>query len=67
MRAYRNEVWDMLGNFFTEHAIQVVSRHENLVADSLAVAAGKFETPVAGKKEYQVEILNRLSIPENSK
>ena len=21
MRAYRNEVWDMLGNFFTEHTI----------------------------------------------
>ena len=46
MRAYRNEVWDMFGNFFTEHTIQVVPRHENLVADSLVVAAGKFETPV---------------------
>ena len=52
MRAYRNEVWDMLGNFVTEHTIQVIPRHENLVADSLAVAAGKFETPVAGQKEY---------------
>ena len=38
MRDYRNEVWDMFGNFFTEHTIQVVPRHENLVADSLAVA-----------------------------
>ena len=67
MRAYRNEVWDMIGNFFTEHTIQVVSRHENTMANSLAVAAGKFETPVAGQKEYQVEIVNRLSIPDNSK
>ena len=50
MRAYRNEVWDMIGNFFTEHTIQVVSRHENIVADSLAVAAGKFKTPIAGQK-----------------
>ena len=52
MRAYRNEVWDMIGNFFTEHTIQVVSRHENIVADSLAVAAGKFKTPIACQKEY---------------
>ena len=52
MRAYRNEVWDMLGNFFIEHAIQLVPRHENLVADSLAVVAGKFEIPVAGQREY---------------
>ena len=67
MRAYRNEVWDMIGKFFTEHTIQVVSRHENMVADSLAVAAGKFKTPIAGQKEYQVDIVNRPSIPDNSK
>ena len=57
----------MLGNFFTEHTIQVIPRHENLVADSLAVATGKFETPIAGQREYQVEIVNRPSIPDNSK
>ena len=67
MRAYRNEVWDMIGNFFTEHTIQVVSRHENTIADSLEVAAGKFKTPIAGQKEYQVDIVNRPSIPDNSK
>ena len=67
MRAYRNEVWDMFGNIFIEHTIQVIPRHENLVADSLAVAARKFETPVARQKEYQVEIVNRPSIPNNYK
>ena len=67
MRDYRNEVWDMLGKLFTEHVIQVVPRHENLVAGSLAVAAGKFETPVAGQREYQVEIVIRPYIPDNSK
>jgi len=67
MRAYRNEVWDMLGNFFTEHTVQVVPRLENLVADSLAVAARKFDTPMAGQKEYQIEMVNRPSIPDNSK
>ena len=39
-------------NFFIEHIIQIVPRHENLVADSLAVAARKFETPIAGQREY---------------
>ena len=67
MRAYRNEVWDIIGNFFTKHTIQVVSRHENTVVDSLAVAAGKFKTPIAGQKEDQVDIVNRPSIPNNSK
>ena len=45
----------------------MIPRHENLVVDSLAVAAGKFETPVAGQREYRVEIVNRPSIPDNSK
>ena len=67
MRAYRNEVWDMFGNYFTEHTIKVVPRYENTVADSLVVATGKFKTPSAGQKEYQVDIVNRPSIPNNSK
>ena len=47
--------------------IKVVPRYENTVADSLAVAARKFKTPSAGQKEYQVDIVNRPSIPDNSK
>ena len=67
MRAYWNEVWDMFRNFFTEHTVQVILRDENMVADSLATAAGKFEAPVARKKNYKVEIVNRPSIPDNIK
>ena len=67
MRAYRNEVWDMFGNYFIEHTIKVVPRYENTVADSLAVVTDKFKTPSAGQKEYQVDIVNRPSIPDNSK
>ena len=48
MRDYRNEVWDMFGNHFTEHKIRVIPRYENIVADSLVVVAGKFKTPTAG-------------------
>ena len=39
MRAYRNEVWDMLGNFFTEYKVRVISRRENQLVDSLATTA----------------------------
>ena len=67
MIAYRNEVWDMFGNYFREHTLKVVPRYENAVADSVAVATGKFKTPSVGKKEYQVDIVNRPSIPNNSK
>ena len=33
MRAYRNEVWDMFGNYFMEHTIKVVPRYEKTVVD----------------------------------
>ena len=61
MRAYRNEVWDMFGNYFIEHTIKVVTRYENTVADSLAVAAGRFKNPSAGQREYHVDIINSPS------
>ena len=48
MRAYRNEVWDMIGNFFTEHTIKVIPKYKNTVADSLVVTTEKFKTPSAG-------------------
>ena len=67
MRAYRNEVWDMFGNYFIEHTIKVVPGYENIVADSLAVATSKFKTPSASQREYQVDIVNRPSILNNYK
>ena len=67
MRDYRNEVWDMFGNYFTEHTIRVVPRYENKVVDSLAIAAGKFKTPTVDQKKYKVDIVNRPSILDNSK
>ena len=62
MRPYRNEVWDMFGNYFTEHSVQLIPRYDNTVADSLATAAGKFETPTTGKIKYKVDIMSRPSI-----
>ena len=67
MRAYRNEVWDMFGNYLIEHTIRVVPIQENIVANSLVVAAGKFQTPSASQRKYKVDIVNGPSIPDNSK
>ena len=63
MRDYQNEVWDMFKNYFTEHRVQVIPRYENIVADSLAITARKFETPTVGNRKYKVDIVNRPSIP----
>ena len=67
MRAYRNEVWDIFGKYFTEHKIRVIARYENIIAYSLVVVVGKFKTPTAGQRKYKVDIVNRPSIPDNSK
>ena len=43
MRAYRNEVWDMLGNFFTKHRVRVIHGMKKQVVDSLATTARNFK------------------------
>ena len=67
MKAYRNEVWDMFGNYFIEHKIRVIPRYENIVSNSLVVVSGKFKTSTVGQRKYRVDIVNRPSIPDNSK
>ena len=67
MSTYRNEVWDMFGNYFTEHNVKVIPRYDNTVADSLAIATRKFKTPTVDKRKYKVDIVNMPSIPNNTK
>ena len=55
------------GNYFTEQKIIVIPIIENRVADSLAIAAGKFKTPIHSQEKYKVEVVNKPSIPENYK
>ena len=50
MSGYQNEVWEMLGNFFTEHRVEVVPILENQVANSLATTAGNFNVPYIQKR-----------------
>ena len=56
-------VWKL----FYRAQIRVILGIENMVANSLDVVVGKFKTPIASQKKYKVDIVNRPSIPDNSK
>ena len=67
MRAYNNEVRDMLGNFFNEHREMVIPIIHNKIVDSLANTDGNFKIHVYSNKKYKIEVVNRPSIHDNSK
>jgi ribonuclease HI len=67
LRSYRNEVWDLIDNFFSAFNITFVPREENASADSLAVSASLFKVPLPPKIHGEVEIRYRPSIPDNVK
>ena len=67
MRAYRNEVWDMLGKFFNEHRVLVIPRIQNKIADPLASIVGDFKIPFYPNRTYEIEVVNRPYVPDNSK
>ena len=56
MRAYRNEVWDMLGNLFIEHKVMVIPKMQKQVADSLATTVGNFKVPIYSKKSIKLRL-----------
>ena len=67
MRDYKNEFWDMLGNFFSEHRVIVILSIENMIVDSLATAARNFKIPIYLNKKYNIEVVNKPSILDNYK
>jgi ribonuclease HI len=67
LRAYRNEVWDLVNSFFLDFNISFVPRVENTMADSLVVSASKFKVPFPPKLKHDVEVNYRPSIPDNVK
>jgi hypothetical protein len=67
MRAYRNEVWDLVDSLFLDFNISFVPREENTMADSLAISASNFRIPLPPKLKYDVEVRYRPSIPNNVK
>ena len=67
LRAYRNEVWDMVENFFSTFNIQFMPQEQNIMADSLVVAASTFRPPQNPLFRYEIEVRYRPSIPDNIK
>ena len=67
LRAYRNEVWDMVENFFLAFNIQFMPREQNRMADSLAAAASTFRPPQNPLLRYEVEVRYRPSNPDKIK
>jgi ribonuclease HI len=45
LRNYKNEVWDLIDNFFSTFNISFIPREDNAVADSLAISASQFKVP----------------------
>jgi len=54
LRTYRNEVWDLIDNFFMAFNIQFLPREENKMADSLAVATSNFKSPQNPLLRYEM-------------
>jgi hypothetical protein len=67
LRAYRNEVWDLVDSFILAFNISFVPREEKIVAYSLVVLGSKFKVPLPPKLKYEVEVKYIPSIPNNVK
>jgi hypothetical protein len=67
LRSYRNEVWDLIDNFFSAFNVSFIPREENTLADSLAVSTSLFRIPLLPKVKYEVEIRYRPSVLDNIK
>jgi ribonuclease HI len=55
LRSYRNEVWDLIDNFFLAFNISFIPREENIMVDSLAVSASNFRVPLPPKHAQKVK------------
>ena len=67
IRAYRNEVWDLVEKFFSAFNIQFMPRDKNIMVDSLAVVASNFYPSQNLLLRYEVEVRYHPSIPKNVK
>jgi ribonuclease HI len=67
LRNYRNEVWDLVNNFFLAFNISYIPREENTPADFLSFTASVLEVPALPTVGSDVEIKYRPSVPDNVK
>ena len=68
LRAYRNEIWNLVENLFLAFKIQFMMRDKKKqMVDSLAVAASNFCLPQNPLLRYELDVRYRPSIPDNVK
>jgi len=67
MRAYKNEVFDILGNFFLEYNLMLISRFKNIIVDSLATATSGYQPFPIPNSVVEKGTKNRPSITDNVK
>jgi hypothetical protein len=65
MRSYRNQVWDLIDNFYKDFNIIVFSREFNQQASSLAIEGSTFKTHGVPQMRYEIEMRYIPSIPDN--
>jgi len=67
LKASRNEVWDLIENFFLAFNIQFLRRDRNQMAVSLVVVASNFKPPQNPLRRYEVEVRYKPSLLDNVK
>jgi len=67
IKSYRNNVWDIIDNFFDDFNITTIPRDENSEADSPTMTGSTFKATPVLKIKHEVEIRHRPSIPDNIK
>jgi ribonuclease HI len=67
LKSYKNEVWDLVDNFFLAFNISFVPREENAMANYLVVSTNHFRIPLPPKIRYDVEIRYKPFVPNNMK
>ena len=60
LKVYRNEVWDLMDNFFSAFNISFIPRDQNHTTDSLALAATFFKVPQKLSSGIQLKLGIRL-------
>ena len=60
-------MWDYVDNLFLAFNITFVHKNLNQHADSLALAASNFKTPIFPKLKFEIDVRHRPSIPDNIK
>ena len=67
LKAYINEVWDLIYNFFLDFYITFVPREYNETTDSLALAVAYFKVPKVTHLKYPIDVRYRPSVPDDIK